>query len=179
MKINTRQLLMLTFCMMAGFVAKGAVSPFTSVLTDFFRIPGGSLATGFALAFLVLGVSLVPVRGAGTLMGFVQGTLALVLGMSGYQGVLALVTYTIPGIVIDLCSGVMKERDTLYFVLTCIFSNTVCALFSNLLVFHLQGIALLLWLLMGALSGIAGGAIAGMVYRRLSAAVMQEGRGVS
>ena len=88
-------------------------------------------------------------------------------------------TYTIPGIVIDLCSGVMKERDTLYFVLTCILSNTVCALFSNLLVFHLQGIALLLWLLMGALSGIAGGAIAGMVYRRLSAAVMQEGRGVS
>ena len=165
MKITTQQLLILTFCMVAGFVAKRVVMPFTAILTDFVRIPGGSLATGFALAFLVIGVSLVPVRGAGTLMGFVQGAMALFLGMSGYQGALALVTYTLPGLVIDLCAAVMKERDVLYFMLTCVLSNTACALFSNALVFHLHGLSLLLWVLMGALSGIAGGLAAGL-HRR-------------
>ena len=69
-----------------GACRQACCMPFTAILTDFVRIPGGSLATGFALAFLVIGVSLVPVRGAGTLMGFVQGAMALFLGMSGYQG---------------------------------------------------------------------------------------------
>lgn len=179
MKITTQQLLILTFCMVAGFVAKRVVMPFTVILTDFVRIPGGSLATGFALAFLVIGVSLVPVRGAGTLMGFVQGAMALFLGMSGYQGALALVTYTLPGLVIDLCAAVMKERDVLYFMLTCVLSNTACALFSNVLVFHLHGLSLLLWVLMGALSGIAGGLAAGLLYRRLSGIVLHERKSVS
>ncbi len=174
-KLSARQITLMAFCLLLGLCAKKIVSPVTNVLTDFFRIPGGSAAVGFSLAFLVIGRELVPVMGAGTAMGFVQALLAIALGFSGYQGPLALVTYTLPGLVIDLTAWGMKKRGLLYFILVSVLACQASALMSNLLVFHLSGVALLLWQLVAACSGVVGGACAHILYGRMAKIIKSGG----
>ena len=167
-RINTRELAMMAICLTLGLLAKRIISPLTNMLTDFFRIPGGSAAVGFSLAFLVVGKRISHIPGAATMMGFVQSLLALALGMSGYQGILAVFSYTFPGIVIDVAAFLLKQHGMLYCFVSCIMGSVASALISNVIAFHLQGIALELWLLLSAFSGALGGYIAGLVSTRLS-----------
>lgn len=176
-QLTTRQLAMMAFCVILGLIAKRIVSPFTNVLTDFIRLPGGSAAVGFSLAFLVIGREMVPMfRWAATLMGFLQGVLGLMLGFSGYQGIFALLTYTLPGLIIDLTARMMGKRDLAYFLCASVLACISSSLLSNLLVFHLSGLALLMWLLVAACSGIVGGICAQLLYERIICALKIEGR---
>ena len=174
-KLSARQLTLMAFCLLLGLCAKRIISPVTNVLTDFFRIPGGSAAVGFSLAFLVIGRELAAVPGAATAMGFVQGLLAIALGFSGYQGPLAIITYTLPGLVIDLTAWAMRDRGLPYFIVSSVLACEVSAFMSNLLVFHLGGVALLLWQLMAACSGVAGGICASVLYARVARIVRLGG----
>jgi hypothetical protein len=81
-KLKAKELVFLSLCLVMGLFSKRFVSPVTNVLTDFIRIPGGSAATGVSLMFLVIGCARVGRFGAGAIMGFVQGCLALALGMT-------------------------------------------------------------------------------------------------
>ena len=173
-KATTHDLVFMAICVALGLLAKRIVSPATNVLTDFFRIPGGSAAVGFSLAFLIIGKRIAPLPGAASLMGFVQSLLALALGMSGYQGWLAVITYTLPGVVIDLVYRFLKEREKLFCFVAGILSCLTAAALSNLLVFHLQGISAVLWLLLAALSGALGGYLAELISRRLRIALRKE-----
>lgn len=174
-KFTLQQLTVLAFCIMLGLCVKKVVSPFTNVFTDFFRIPGGSAATGFSLSFIALGCSCAPVFGAGTLMGFTQGLLAMVLGMSSYQGVFCVITYTLPGIMIDLAGKVCRRKDIFYFVLACAMGNVSSAVISNILVFRLGGTAFVLWLLLAVCSGILGGFISHLVYDKVWRVIRKGG----
>lgn len=167
-RITARELAVMAICLTLGLLAKRIVSPLTNSLTDFFRIPGGSAAVGISLAFLVVGRRMTNVPCAATMMGFVQSFLALALGMSGYQGILAVLSYTLPGIVIDLTAYFIKQHSMLYCFTACILGAVASALMSNIIAFHLKGLSLLLWLLLAALSGALGGYIAGLVSARLS-----------
>ena len=175
-RLSARQITLMAFCLVLGLLAKRIISPVTNVLTDFFRIPGGSAAVGFSLAFLVIGREAVPFFGSATLMGFIQSLLALALGMSGYQGPIALLTYTLPGLIIDCTALAMKTRGTIYFLCASVLSCIGSAALSNALVFHLTGPALLLWLLLAACSGVIGGFCAFMLYERVKKILTLEGR---
>ena len=175
-RISTRDLVFMAVCLTLGLVVKRIVSPLTNALTDFFRIPGGSAAAGFSLAFLVIGKQMTRVFFAGTMMGFVQSLLALALGFSGYQGIFAVISYTLPGLVIDLTSLCMKKQGELYCFTACALACVAGAAVSNLLVFHLRGLSLVLWLLLAALSGAVGGACADPVSRRLHPILKEEKR---
>ncbi|MBQ8092934.1 MAG: hypothetical protein IJ242_05090 [Clostridia bacterium] len=167
-RIRTSDLTVMAFTLVFGLLVKRIVSPMTNVFTDFFRIPGGSAAVGFSLAFLIIGKQCVSVPFAGTLMGFVQSLLAIGLGFSGYQGPLAVITYTLPGLMIDLTGMVIQEKGIVFCVVSCVLSCITSALFSNILVFHLAGLPLMLWLLLAALSGILGGVCASLLAEKLS-----------
>lgn len=156
-----------------GLFSKRIVSPVTNLLTDFFRIPGGSTAVGFSLAFLLIGRETISVPFAGTLMGLAQAGLALALGMSGYHGALALITYTLPGLVLDLASRLPLE-GLAGRVLACALACLSSAALSNELVFHLRGLSLVLWLMLAVLSGVAGGWLAHLVLKRLERTKRQE-----
>ena len=82
-KATIRDLAFMAICVALSLVTKRVVSPLTNGLTDFFRIPGGSTAIGFSLAFLIVGKRLVSVPFAGTLMSTAQALLALDFGFSG------------------------------------------------------------------------------------------------
>ena len=175
-KISPRDLAVMAFCLALGLFSKRIISPLTNTLTDFFRIPGGSAAAGFSLAFLVIGKQMTRVSFAGTMMGFVQSLLALALGFSGYQGIFAVISYTLPGLVIDLTALCMKKQGELYCFTACTMACVAGAAVSNLLVFHLRGLSLVLWLLLAALSGAVGGACADPVSRRLHPILKEEKR---
>ena len=173
-RIKTRDLAIMAFVLVLGLFSKRIISPVTNLLTDFFRIPGGSAAVGFSLAFLLVGKQSVSVPFAGTLMGFVQSVLAVALGFSGYQGALALLTYTLPGLVLDL-AAFLPVNGMAGRILACVLSCVTSALMSNLLVFHLRGLSLVLWLLLAAVSGVFGGWLAHLVLQRIRIPKKQEG----
>lgn len=164
---NLRQLTFLAICIALSLVTKRIVSPVTNILTDFIRIPGGGAATAFSIMFLLVGCSAMSWRWAGSYAGFVQSLIALSLGMSSYQGLFALLTYTVPGIVIDLFRMLYPKKDNSYFALACAAANTAGALLSNLLVFKLQELAFLLWMLVACSFGLGGGMLGSALFSRI------------
>lgn len=166
-RIPLAHLTFLAICIALSLVTKRVISPITNLLTDFIRIPGGGASTAFSLMFLVIATARLRWNWATTAAGFVQSLIALGLGMSAYHGFFAILTYTIPGLVIDLFRMFYPRRDKAYFALSCGAANTAGALLSNLLVFRLEGIAFLLWMLIACTIGLLGGLIGEMLYRRL------------
>ena len=166
-KIPLSHLTFLAICVALSLVTKKVISPITNLLTDFIRIPGGGAATAFSLMFLTVGTGGTRWRWATTAAGFVQSLIALSLGMSAYQGAFAILTYTLPGLVIDLFRWLYPRRDTLYFSLSCAAANTAGALLTNLLVFHLEGVAFALWMLIACIMGLLGGFFGGILFVRI------------
>lgn len=166
-KLPLRHLAFLAICIAMSLVTKRVISPVTNLLTDFLRIPGGGAATAFSLMFLAVGTGAMKWRWSTTGAGFVQSLIALSLGMSAYQGAYAILTYTLPGAVMDLIRWLYPKRDKTYFSLACGAANTAGALLSNLLVFKLEGIAFLLWMLIACTIGMLGGLLGELLFARL------------
>lgn len=89
------------------------------------------------------------------------------MGMSSYQGLLAVLTYSLPGLVIDLFRMIYPLRDKTYFSLACAAANAAGALLTNMLVFQLEGIAFLLWLLVAASMGLLGGLLGELLFQKI------------
>lgn len=162
-----RHLAFLAICVALSLVTKRIISPVTNLLTDMIRIPGGGAATAFSLMFLAVGTAGLRWRWGTTAAGFVQSLLALALGMSAYQGAYALISYTLPGLVIDLVRLVYPQRNKTYFALCCGAANTAGAFLTTLLVFHLEGVAFALWLLVACTMGMLAGLLGQLLYGRL------------
>lgn len=166
-KVPLRHLTFLAICIALSLVTKRVISPVTNLLTDLIRIPGGGAATAFSLMFLLVGTSGLNWRWATTAAAFIQSLVALSLGMSSYQGLFAVLTYSLPGLVIDLFRMLWPRRDKTYFSLACAAANTAGALLTNILVFRLKGIAFLLWMLVAGSVGLFGGLLAEMLFQRI------------
>lgn len=174
-KINLQDLILMALCCDIGLAAKKIIAPVTNILTDFIRIPGGSAASGFSMMFLVLGAAFVKKRGAATMMGLVQGMLALFLGLSGYQGIWCIITYTAPGLAIDLFGLYKKDWETkTYFMGSCAAANVTGALLSAFLVFHFSLIPYLLWTMLAVLSGLLAGYTGYCIYIKMDRALHFE-----
>ena len=168
--VQTRQLVFLSLCVCGGLIAKRFVTPVLNPLTDFIRLPGGGAAAAFSLLFIVLGCTVTDWPFAATLSSLVQGALAFCLGMTGYQGAFTLLTYSVPGIATDVVRRFTPNGSEAYFFLSCCLGNLLCAVVSNLLVFHLRSFTLLLWLLVAACFGGFAGMLGNWICRRLKKA---------
>lgn len=170
--IQTRQLVFLSLCVCGGMIAKRVVTPVLNPLTDLIRLPGGGAAAAFSLLFIVLGCTVTDWPFAATLSALTQGALAFCLGMTGYQGAFTLLTYTVPGVATDIVRWFTPRGSEIYFFLSCCLGNLLCAVISNLLVFHLRSLTLLLWLLVAACFGGLAGMLGHLIYRRLKKAAV-------
>ena len=166
-KVPLCHLAFLAICVALSLVTKRVISPITNLLTDFLRIPGGGAATAFSLTFLVVGTAGLRWSWATTAAGFIQSLIALSMGMSAYQGGLAVLTYTLPGLVIDLMRRFYPHRNKTYFSLSCAAANTAGALLANVLVFRLGGTAFLLWMLIACGMGLLVGSLGELLFRRI------------
>lgn len=166
--MKLKQLLLCANLAVLGIVAKPLFSPFFNFITDFVRIPGGSMTAGVSMLFLVVGVAVTGKRGTAFLIGLIQGVLAFSTGISAIAGALVLITYSLPGVTIDaVMLGMrgmpLKQR----MILAGSLGVLTGAAATNLLYFHLAVLPFILFYLFGILSGGLGGYLAYHILLRI------------
>ena len=166
-KLN--MLIFMALCCTLGLFVKKLVNPLANVITEALHIPGG-ISTGFSIMFLVVAAEIVMMKRCGVMMGAVQGFLALTLGRIGSMGILAPLGYIVPGITIDVVYSLQKylklsrtERMMLANGLAAVMASVT----ANVLVFHLRGPVLWLYLCVSLTSGSIYGYLGSLVVVRL------------
>lgn len=145
-----------------GLAIKPIIVPLVHIVTGPLMIPGGAIAGGFYMLWIVLGMGLIRKRGTCTLIALVQAIIVVTLGSVGSHGITSLLTYTLPGIFgeIPFFFSKNKEYNILHFMFSCILANLAGTYGINLVFFNLPIIPLVLSLSSAALSGALGGVIA-------------------
>lgn len=173
-KLQLNEYICITLLSVVGLFSKRLFFPAASFITNFLKIPGGSMVSGFSFLFLILGVRIYRKRHCGLFMGVIQGTLAFFLGMSSFHGPLSLFIYGAPGLVLDLCENIINKFNleeklgpSACFTFMGMAANMTGSIITNTLFFRLHGILFLLWMLISAFSGGIAGFFAHQLASRL------------
>ena len=167
-KLTLRDIIFISLCSVLGMVAKPLLSPMFNLLTDFIRIPGGSMTAGVSILFLVFAAAITKKPLAGFLGGLLQRVVSLTTGISAQAGILVLITYSLPGLAVDLAMllpGKLALRERM--MLAGAAGVLAGAASANILYFHLSLIPFLLFYVFGILSGGLGGYLAYILYERM------------
>ncbi|HBC29836.1 MAG TPA: hypothetical protein DC024_01115 [Clostridiales bacterium] len=161
-KFSVYNLIIIAVVSALGIATKPIVVPLVHVITGPLFIPGGAIAGGFYMFWIVLGAGIVKKTGTAALIGIVQGILVIAAGTMGTHGIMSIVSYTLPGIVVDIVFLFSKNKkyNILHYVFGCLAANVTGTLISNLLFFRLPFVTVILILSAAALSGTIGGLIA-------------------
>lgn len=163
----------MALCCILGLISKKIINPFANVVTEALHIPGG-ISTGFSIMFLVIAAELVRTPYCGTKMGTAQGLLALALGRVGSMGALSPIGYITPGLAIDLIYWLpvcRKASATVRMMLANGLAAVAASVTANLIVFHLRGAVLWLYLCVSATSGSLFGILGASIAARVGMAV--------
>lgn len=162
-------LLLVAIMAALGIAAKSVIVPLVHLITGPLFIPGGVVAGGIYMLFIVLAASLTSMRGAGLLCGLCQGVMVMIIGMAGSHGAFSLISYSIPGLAVDIIMLLLarKEPNLLGCVISGMAANLTGTLVVNSAFFSLPAIPLVLSISAGALSGGLGGVIAWQVTKQL------------
>ena len=76
-----------------GIALKPIIVPLVHIITGPLFIPGGAIAGGFYMLWIVLGIGYIKKFGTGTLIGIVQGILVIVTGAMGTHGIISIISY--------------------------------------------------------------------------------------
>jgi hypothetical protein len=158
-----------------GIAVKPVVSSLARIITGPLMIPGGVLAGGIYMMFLVLAVGLSKGRFSATIAATVQAILVILTGI-GSHGAFSVVTYIAPGIAVDLVIflfslGNKKEDKYGVTAIGCFFACMCANLMGTFLVgvsiFNIPFVPLMLSLCVSALSGGLGGLLAYALIKRV------------
>lgn len=156
-----------------GLAIKPVIVPLTHMITGPLFIPGGAVAGGFYMMWLVLGAGLIQKRGVATMIALTQGVIVAITGSFGTHGIVSIFTYSIPGMMIDLIFFIIRRyiKEPIDFFIAGVIANMSGTFLSNLVFFRLPLIPLLLSLSAGILSGGLGGLIAYAVFKKINTLV--------
>lgn len=145
-----------------GIGIKPIIVPLVHIITGPLYIPGGAAAGGFYMLWIVLGLGITGKLGTGTLIGLVQGLLVMITGVYGTHGAASIITYTLPGILVDIGARLLARKlfSPAGFFLLGLLANISGTYMSSMLFFRLPAIPLLLSLCTASLSGGLGGLVA-------------------
>lgn len=152
-----------------GIAIKTVIVPLAHIITGPLFIPGGVVAGGFYMMFPVLAVALTGKRGTATLVSLVQAVIVTITGTLGTHGAVSLITYTLPGLAVDLIYLLIRHNACCP---VCCFIGGIVANMTgtfavNFAIFNLSPIPLLLSLCAAALSGGLGGLVASVVSKNI------------
>ena len=142
--LNLRAWLFMALCCDLGFFSKKLISPVAHLITGFLHIPGG-VSTSFSLMFLVIAAALMPTFGSP--IGYILPCLAIDLILFAFRKI---TNHTSAGI-----------------ILASIAASVTACLTTNMLVYRLWGIVLLLYVFVSAVSGALCGVLAVSLVNRL------------
>jgi hypothetical protein len=144
-----------------GIAVKAVVTPVIHLASAPLFIPGGALAGGLYMMWLIMAVGITGKLGSATLAGLVQAILVMLTGVGGSHGILSLVSYTLPGMAIDAWLLISRHRLCCLpcAFISCILANLCGTTAVNVIFFRLPMIPLLLSLAVAAFSGGMGGVL--------------------
>ena len=166
---SVRDITLIAVLAALGIAVKSVLTPLIQIASAPLFIPGGALAGGLYMMWLVVAADVTGKYGAATLTGLVQATLVVLTGLGGSHGVFSFVSYTLPGLAIDLwlfLSGRRVSSLPSAFI-SCILANICGTASVNIIFFRLPAIPLLLTLAAAAFSGGAGGVLAWHLLKAL------------
>ena len=167
-RFSVRDLILIAAFAAVGIAIKPVVGPFFKMISSPLGIPGGSFGGGFYLMWLVLAMVIVDKAYTGTLFGIIQAIGVLVMGMSGNQGAVSLITYTLPGILADLVYFALRHRKNIWVQMTiCASANALGALLTGIIIFKHPFIFLAGITGMALISGIVGGVLSFGIFKSI------------
>ncbi len=154
-----------------GIAVKPVTITLAHIITGPLYVPGGVVGGGLYMMWIVIGAGLVGISGTATLIGIIQAFMVILLGSYGTHGALSLLTYSIPGIFIDLLLLIMKNHRHICCPLCAFLAGAVANIggtgIVSLAFFNLPLIPLLLSIFLAALSGGLGGLLAFYIITQL------------
>ena len=166
-KFSVFDLIIMAIVAALGIAMKPVIVPLVHIITGPLFIPGGAIAGGFYMMWIVIGAGLVGKRGAAVIIAIVQAIIVLTVGIVGTHGIVSLITYVAPGIAVELLFLITRQKGDNIF--SCFFAgmaaNLAGTVLTNFVFFKLPLVPLVLTLAGGALSGGLGGLIAYAVIK--------------
>ena len=162
---TTQELLYISVLSAIGLAIKPIVTPLVHLVSTPLLLPGGSLAGGFYMMWLVLAALLVRKFGSAFLTGFLQGIVVLSLGYFGNHGAISLVSYSLPGLAVDISAIVLTRKHIKQFCLfSAMLANLTGTVIVTFFVMRLPLLPFLIALITSAVSGIIGGLLSFKVF---------------
>ncbi len=151
-----------------GIALKPIIGPFAKLIGSAFFIPSGSIAGAIYMVWPMLALLVVRKTGTATLVGLIEGIVVMVTGMYGSHGLLTLITYTIPGIFIDLGFLFIKPFKSRWLLfLPASMGNMSGSLLVGVIIMHLPKIPLIISLIPSFIFGGLGGYLSWGFYQWL------------
>lgn len=167
-KFSTRDLIVIAVMAAIGLSIKPVISPLSKLISTPLMLPGGSFAGGFYMMWMVLALALTGKPGAASIFGFIQAVVVLIMGSYGNHGALSLLTYTVPGLVLDLAALAFRDKRLLICHLSlCALANITGAMIMALLIFRHPPVMLIVTLCTSLASGIIGGYLSWLIHFEL------------
>ena len=168
-KFSVRDLVLIAAMAALGIAIKPVVVPLAHLVSTPLMIPGGALAGGLYMMWIVVAFGLTGKRGTATLVGIVQAILVMISGVSGSHGAMSLVSYTMPGLLVDTVFLVLRRGiDSLPLaMLAGLLANLAGTVCVNIIFFSLPIVPLLLSLCVAAFSGGVGGVVSWLLLSAL------------
>ena len=169
-KFTVRDLVLIAVMAALGIAIKPLAVPLAHLVSTPLMIPGGALAGGLYMMWLVVAFALTGKYGAATLTGLVQAILVMITGVSGSHGALSLISYTAPGLLVDIVFFIIRRvPDTMPLsMLAGMLANLAGTVCVNIIFFSLPLVPLLLSLCLAAFSGGVGGVLSYLLLAALA-----------
>ena len=168
-KFTVRDLVLIAAMAALGIAIKPVVVPLAHLVSTPLMIPGGALAGGLYMMWIVVAFGLTGTHGTALLVGLVQAILVMITGVSGSHGAMSLLSYTLPGLLVDLVFLLLRRGiDSLPLALLAgLLANLAGTVCVNIVFFALPLIPLLLSLCVAAFSGGLGGVLSWLLLTAL------------
>lgn len=168
-KFSIFEIIIIALMATLGIATKPVIVPLAHIITGPLYIPGGAIAGGLYMMWIVLGVGLIGRVGVSTLISIVQAIMVVSLGIYGTHGIVSFFTYILPGLVVDLYMFISKSKEFQlgHFFICGILANMSGTFLVNVAFFRLPIVPLILTLATAAFSGGIGGLIAYTIVERL------------
>lgn len=168
-KFSIFEIIVIALMATLGIATKPVIVPLAHIISGPLYIPGGAIAGGLYMMWVVLGVGLIGKKGVATLISIVQSVMVVSLGIYGTHGIISFLTYILPGMVVDLYILIAKPKEfQIGHLFICgILANIMGTFLVNVVFFRLPLIPLVLTLTTASFSGGIGGLIAYGIIKSL------------